>query len=62
MTPPEEKQEQGKTIAEVVGKMLPDMSVVAEGAVVVLDVVSQVVDLGEVVVTAIGAVAEAISD
>jgi hypothetical protein len=59
---PEEKQEQGKTIAEVVGKMLPDMSVVAEGAVVVLDVVSQVVDLGEVVVTAIGAVAEAISD
>jgi hypothetical protein len=59
---PEEKQEQGKTIAEVVGEMLPDMSIVAEGAVVVLDVVSQVVDLGEVVVTAIGAVAEAISD
>jgi hypothetical protein len=64
MNPSEEKPE-GQTIAEMVGIPKPDLSGLVPDVEIVamtLDVVSSVVDLGEVAVSVVAAIGEGLSN
>lgn len=65
MNIPEENLDKGQTIAEMIGIPKPDLSVLVPDVEIVamtLDVVSSVVDLGEIAVSVVAAIGEGLSN